>query len=56
LRGFAEDASPDYARKLRHAAAELEGRAQLLADHRDGDAPPDLEREMALHAPVDIRI
>jgi hypothetical protein len=56
LRTFAEDASPDYARKLLHAANELEMRAQFLAEHRPDEAPADLERETALHAPVDIRI
>jgi hypothetical protein len=56
LRTFAEDASPDYARKLLHAANDLEMRAQFLADHRPDEIPPDPEREAVLHAPVDIRI
>ena len=56
LRSFAEDASADYARKLLHAANELEVRAQFLADHRPDEEQPDMERESALHAPVDIRI
>jgi len=56
LRAFAQDAPPDYARKLLHAASDLEMRAQFLADHRPDEAPLDLERETVLHAPVDIRI
>jgi hypothetical protein len=55
LRGFAADASPDYAQKLLQVAAELEARAEHLAHHGDLE-PPDRERQSVLYAPVDRRI
>lgn len=57
LRDFAASASnADYARKLLHAAAEVEARAHFLAEHRADQSAPDPERQSVLHAPVDIRI
>ena len=56
LRDFAADASPDYTRKMLHAAAELEARAEFLAEHRADETPSDPKREAALHAPVDLQV
>lgn len=54
LRSFAAQASSAaYAEKLLRAAIELELRADFLAGHR---GQQDLERDNALHRPVDIRI
>jgi hypothetical protein len=57
LRDFAASASDsNYARKLLHAAADVEARAHFLAEHRADEAMSDPERQTVLHAPVDIRI
>jgi hypothetical protein len=57
LRNFARTASgPAYTRKLLHAAAEVEARAHFLAEHRGDELLPDPQREIQLHASVDVRI
>jgi hypothetical protein len=57
LRSYAADASsPDYARRLLAAAMELEAQAEFLSSHYSGEDPQDLERDAALHAPVDLKI
>jgi hypothetical protein len=57
LRDFAASASDgNYARKLLHAAADVEARAHFLAEHRADEPMSDPELQTVLHAPVDIRI